>query len=539
MPALSEWELSEKRGGGHNPKSKRIGLHLGRRTRTFHAHFSSIVARTGGAEFTLDYATREGQFDDRDDLEHVAGDRRQVEVDSERIEATARLSGRPERIVVKLISELPIESTPESRRATADAIVEYWRRRGHSAIAAVHSSGDRGQPQPHMHIVIASRPVDSMGTVDRTSRLMVGRAAVRAEREALARIINQHAAEAVKFFAGRDRDMEVPGIQGRTPTRRLPERQWHLHGQRQRDEAAVAQAKQKAEEVRKAADAERQARQQQRAAKQASNAAAEREAAMQRDRAERAERREAENRKARKKAEADLESLRLSRGGKPTLPPTTLDGALAGVRADLAARQVAPDLRPASFKQLAFAIDLATKKGLSVFENDDQVASAGEIGILIRRLQGMPDAPAALSADELKRQLDEKTRLLATTEALANKLMDQAERREAELLAPREKQYPRMPALAADGGDRGEVAAARRTAEAYTPDELIGAILATRHARDARAGSDTVVGRNDYKELIVGLEIGLRVAAERGIEVPPSATPTGRSGRGHQNEPER
>ena len=224
--------------------SGRVGWHLGRPARTFTCLMGSIK---GGGRFdaTIDYIEREGDYSGRDDLEHVAGDAERLREAARAIDAGARLRrGRTaERVLIKIVHELPAGTTALHRRDTAEREVAYWRGRGHEAIAAVHAAG---KVQPHIHVLVSARPVTEADgwKVDRKARVMVGKAAVRAERAAVANFVNEvlddHQMDTPRFFAGRDAQMDRPGLVDRQPKRRVPQRVWRVSGQHERGPQEVA-----------------------------------------------------------------------------------------------------------------------------------------------------------------------------------------------------------------------------------------------------------------------------------------------------------
>ena len=143
---------------------------------------------------------------------HAAGDKDALIDATDRIEATSRIKRGPtaERILQSFVLELPAESTAAERAATAEAVVEHWRTRygedrpGHEAIAVVHMHGDEAA-QPHLHVEVAARPILADGTVDRSVRLWTDPSpseAVKAERAAMAKIVNTWCTTKAAFHAG-------------------------------------------------------------------------------------------------------------------------------------------------------------------------------------------------------------------------------------------------------------------------------------------------------------------------------------------------
>ncbi len=102
--------------------------------------------------------------------------------------------------------ELPGDSTPEQRKACADALVRHWESRGHPACAAVHGNG---KVQPHVHVQATARPVSDDGTVDRSVLLWTSKQELRDEREAVAGIVNRYCPSKVRFHGGRHDDVHI------------------------------------------------------------------------------------------------------------------------------------------------------------------------------------------------------------------------------------------------------------------------------------------------------------------------------------------
>ena len=254
--------------------------------RTCHINFSSLKMGGGTtARAALDYAWREGQehgppADKAAELECTAGDRQRVEDACERIEESAvvRKGRTAERFLIQQVIELPGDSTPEQRKACAEALVQHWEDRGHPASAAVHGNG---KVQPHVHVQAVARPVDADGNVDRSALLWNSKQAVRDEREAVAGIVNEHCPGAVLFHGGRHEDVNIDRAARKEAglmQTRLPRRAQHRPEKYERDEtmpgrlavahdrgrswATAEAARKKAEAARKAADraAMRQAR---------------------------------------------------------------------------------------------------------------------------------------------------------------------------------------------------------------------------------------------------------------------------------------
>lgn len=194
---------------------------LERIVRSFHFRIRSVKCGDprATARTRVAYVLREGEYrKDAEDVEASTGDRDRLLDAADRIEATSRIKRGPtaERILQSFVQELPAESTPGQRQAAADAIVEHWRTRygedrpGHEAIAVVHVHGEEN-PQAHLHVEVAARPILPDGDVDRSVRLWGDRAscgaAFRAEREAMADLVNRACDPEVPFHAGTFREM--------------------------------------------------------------------------------------------------------------------------------------------------------------------------------------------------------------------------------------------------------------------------------------------------------------------------------------------
>ena len=192
--------------------------------RTFHARFTGLKLGGGrSARERIAYVFREGKHEkDKADVEASAGDKDRLIEHADRIKATARVRrGRTaERILVEQIVELPAESTPEQRAKCAQAFVDSWRERGHSAVAVVHVHGDdKGKLQPHLHVEIAARPVDEAGNVDRSDVLWRGRATVYDERRIVADLVNGTCEPRPPYHPGGFRDI---GREEDRPKGRIP-----------------------------------------------------------------------------------------------------------------------------------------------------------------------------------------------------------------------------------------------------------------------------------------------------------------------------
>ena len=153
---------------------------LARVVRSFHFRVRSVkCGGRGTARTRIAYVRREGKH---------AGDKDALIDAADRIEATSRIKRGP----------------------TAEAVVEHWRTRygedrpGHEAIAVVHMHGDEAA-QPHLHVEVAARPILADETVDRSVRLWTDPSpseAVKAERAAMAKIVNTWCTTKAAFHAG-------------------------------------------------------------------------------------------------------------------------------------------------------------------------------------------------------------------------------------------------------------------------------------------------------------------------------------------------
>lgn len=233
-------------------KSGRIGSIGGRPTRTFHCHFRGITAAQKSAHGAVDYLAREGDFERKHhDLVEVIGDIDQVKEAITLVDADVRIrNGKTaERVAIATVFELPGELSRDAQVDVATRIVTHWRGRGHPAVAAIHDDG-----QPHIHVVATARPVD-YGVVDRspTAAPLRGKAATRLERQLIAQLINEvasdHGIAAVDFHGGRLADTGI----ARQAKKRVPERQYHAQGQRERDLRAVAARKAEIQSIAQAA----------------------------------------------------------------------------------------------------------------------------------------------------------------------------------------------------------------------------------------------------------------------------------------------
>lgn len=327
--------------------------------RTFHVNFSSTKG-PGSSSPAIDYAIGEGEYTNRDDLEFITEDNELVRQVSKKIEDTARLKNGPtaERSLLKHVIELPANFTPEQRSETLKKMVESWLERGHPTGGAIHYP--KGG-QPHIHIVISARPIliknDGSFEIDRSAekRPLVGKAAVQAERKAIASIINEVNGGGI-FHHGRLADT---GIE-RKAKKRVSIRAYKA-GQLERDLEIVTDLHQEYEQARDEA------------------------------RIKREEKRRLKRLIALKKAE------QLKNQGFTVLTKTEAryrDG-IAKKKLERAQRGAARpvDDEPATAKQIAFMVDLAQKtaqrKALNkiIEQMGDSILTKGWVGKTIRLLQ--------------------------------------------------------------------------------------------------------------------------------------------------------
>ena len=210
----------------------RVGTAGGRAVRSFHINFGSVKASAPAARGwsqAIDYAARQGKYakdgEDREegpDVLHVAGSPDALREACKTIDAGVRQrrGKTAERILVKETVELPsdVEDEPAAWKAGAEAIVADWRKRGHEAVAAVHLHGEE-RDHPHLHVLVAARPVNADGGVDRSRRLLVGKAAVKDERANAAERINEACEPKIRFHPGKLKEI---GIE-RAAKKRIPQ----------------------------------------------------------------------------------------------------------------------------------------------------------------------------------------------------------------------------------------------------------------------------------------------------------------------------
>ena len=210
----------------------RVGTAGGRAVRSFHINFGSVKASAPAARGwsqAIDYAARQGKYaEDGEELEegpdvlHVAGSPDALREACKTIDAGVRQrrGKTAERILVKETVELPsdVEDEQAAWKAGAEAIVADWRKRGHEAVAAVHLHGEE-RDHPHLHVLVAARPVNADGAVDRSRRLLVGKAAVKAERANAAERINEACEPKIHFHPGKLKEI---GIE-RAAKKRIPQ----------------------------------------------------------------------------------------------------------------------------------------------------------------------------------------------------------------------------------------------------------------------------------------------------------------------------
>ena len=209
----------------------RVGTAGGRTVRSFHINFGSVKASAPAARGwsqAIDYAARQGKYaedgeelEEGPDVQHVAGSPDALREACKTIDAGVRQrrGKTAERILVKETVELPsdVEDEQAAWKAGAEAIVADWRKRGHEAVAAVHLHGEE-RDHPHLHVLVAARPVNADGAVDRSRRLLVGKAAVKAERAEAAERINEACEPKIHFHPGKLKEIGID----REPKRRIP-----------------------------------------------------------------------------------------------------------------------------------------------------------------------------------------------------------------------------------------------------------------------------------------------------------------------------
>lgn len=199
--------------------------------RSFHINFGSVKASAPAARGwsqAIDYATRQGEYaeeagdgEEGPDVQHVAGSPDALRDACQAIDAGVRQrrGKTAERILVKETVELPsdVEDEQAAWKAGAEAIVADWKERGHEAVAAVHLHGEE-RDHPHLHVLVAARPMDADGGVDRSKRLLAGKAEVKAERANAAERINEACEPEIRFHPGKLKEIGI----GREPKRRIP-----------------------------------------------------------------------------------------------------------------------------------------------------------------------------------------------------------------------------------------------------------------------------------------------------------------------------
>ena len=209
----------------------RVGTAGGRAVRSFHINFGSVKASAPAARGwsqAIDYAARQGKYAEEaeaggkgPDVQHVAGSPDALREACTAIDAGVRQrrGKTAERILVKETVELPsdVEDEQAAWKASAEAIVADWRKRGHEAVAAVHLHGEE-RDHPHLHVLVAARPVNADGGVNRSRRLLAGKAEVRAERANAAERINEACEPEIHFHPGKLKEIGI----GREPKRRIP-----------------------------------------------------------------------------------------------------------------------------------------------------------------------------------------------------------------------------------------------------------------------------------------------------------------------------
>ena len=448
--------------------------------RTCHINFSSLKMGGGTtAKAALDYAWREGgehgppadpdaskaareQADKAAELECTAGERQDVEDACARIEESAvvRKGRTAERFLIQQVIELPGDSTPEQRKACAEALVQHWEDRGHPASAAVHArlDGDpKARVQPHVHVQATARPVDADGNVDRSALLWNSKQAVRDEREAVAGIVNEHCPGAVLFHGGRHEDVNIDRAARKEAglmQTRLPRRAQHRPEQYERDETMPGRLAVAHDRGRSWATAEAE-RKKAEAARKAAGREARREA---RATAKEAERRDREDRKA-ERAKWDVTQA---------------------------------ELREQSAKQTALITKLFEEAGRDLPDLEDEEGRAAAWQF-VREEQKRQDSAAAARKAEQERQdraaaekavqdrlaLDERQRLAAEAARQQRHILEKEKERKAEADRQEEAEQDRPQQPVRDEGPSGQVEAWQ-----LTPDQFLA------RGRDHSAGND-------------------------------------------------
>jgi len=210
----------------------------------------------------INYLAGIGDYEGRNDLEFVTARGPEVERCAQEIEKGARVKHGPtaERVLMKLVVELPDDFDQAQRRQVASRLVTYWQEKGHPAVAAVHHLP--GEVQPHIHVAITARPIifhEGQRIVDRSTdkRLLIEKSAVRAERKAVAEIINAVAGRDV-FHPGTLRETGID----RPAQRRVTIKEWRAGHRGKKDPAVVDQmreqyAREREERAVKKAETER------------------------------------------------------------------------------------------------------------------------------------------------------------------------------------------------------------------------------------------------------------------------------------------
>jgi len=327
--------------------------------RTFHVDFRSTKG-PGSSSPAIDYAIGEGEYANRDDLEFITEENEFVRRGAEKIEETARIKHGPtaERSLLKHVIELPVNFTSEQRAKSLEEMVMYWEQKGHPTGGAVHYP--KGG-QPHVHLVITARPItlkkDGSFEIDRSAerRALVGKAAVQAERKAVAEIINEiHGCEI--FHHGKLSDTGLM----RKAKRRISIRAYKA-GQLERDLEIVAEQHQEYERARK-------------------------EAKIKREEKRRLKRLKTLNKAKQLKKEGFTVLTNAEARHRDVMAKRKLDPAQRG-----GVRPV--DDEPATAKQVAFMVDLARKTAQRKYLNKiidemgDSILTKGWVGKTIRLLK--------------------------------------------------------------------------------------------------------------------------------------------------------
>ena len=227
----------------HKP-SQRVGEHNGHPTRTVGIRWIKIPKPAGMVAY-IDRLNgiKVGDLEANGGLEGPEFTRQATER-----EQSIREAGVKNRTaVLEQNIELPRDTTPEVRIAIVKELV---RGHEHEVTWAIHTYGENGSYQPHVHILWLAGP--------QGQRPIEGGKAMVADRHRVADTINRVAFEQtgrrleVEWFGGKDCEMDRPGIVGRPPKRRKSQPIYEC--QKKRDELLAA-GKPIPERIRRLAEA--------------------------------------------------------------------------------------------------------------------------------------------------------------------------------------------------------------------------------------------------------------------------------------------